>query len=715
MGVAVSFKELNLKLSYRSDTRKEIVDEFYIPVLSNSITYKRAVGFFSSSSLINISEGISKLIYNGGKIKLIVSPKMTEEDIEAIDRGYKSRKEVIEDNISRNFIEPKTKNEKERYNYLAHLIANNQLDIKIAAPRSNKVMAMYHEKIGICEDALGNIVAFTGSLNESENSFVYNFESIDVFCSWKGENDRERIELKNRNFDDMWKDNTDNLVVFDFPQALKKKILEYKKNDILDEASLVWEENKKEYIPEDKNLPRNPEWLKLREYQHEAINAWKENDFVGLLNMATGTGKTLTALAAVSELVKCKYDDNILIIIVCPYTHLIEQWKEDIKEFNINPIVAYSHPKYKNWKRDLTAVIRRLNLGVINSACVITTNATYKSEKFQEELEYAGENVLLLIDEAHNAGAEQFSKFLLKKFRYRLALSATPERHNDENGTSSILRYFRKEVFTFTLERAISEGYLTKYFYYPQIIYLTEEEREKYLKISKQIAKFMDSNGKLKSGKTVEMLLIKRARIIAGAENKITKLKELIKDKTDSNYNLIYCGATETKENESDNLSRQITAVTKLLGNEFNMKIAKFTSEESMEERKDIINKFSNGIDLQAIVAIKCLDEGVNIPAIRNAFILASTTNPREFIQRRGRVLRKYEGKEFAYIYDFITLPRSENEIYSATSKELKSDLSLIKKELIRVREFANLAENKHRAVKNIEEILSYYDGLILD
>ena len=240
MGVAVSFKELNLKLSYRSDTRKEIVDEFYIPVLSNSITYKRAVGFFSSSSLINISEGISKLIYNGGKIKLIVSPKMTEEDIEAIDRGYKSRKEVIEDNISRNFIEPKTKNEKERYNYLAHLIANNQLDIKIAAPRSNKVMAMYHEKIGICEDALGNIVAFTGSLNESENSFVYNFESIDVFCSWKGENDRERIELKNRNFDDMWKDNTDNLVVFDFPQALKKKILEYKKNDILDEASLVW-------------------------------------------------------------------------------------------------------------------------------------------------------------------------------------------------------------------------------------------------------------------------------------------------------------------------------------------------------------------------------------------------------------------------------------------------------------------------------------------
>ena len=296
-----------------------------------------------------------------------------------------------------------------------------------------------------------------------------------------------------------------------------------------------------------------------------------------------------------------------------------------------------------------------------------------------------------------------------------MALSATPERHNDENGTSSILRYFRKEVFTFTLERAISEGYLTKYFYYPQIIYLTEEEREKYLKISKQIAKFMDSNGKLKSGKTVEMLLIKRARIIAGAENKITKLKELIKDKTDSNYNLIYCGATETKENESDNLSRQITAVTKLLGNEFNMKIAKFTSEESMEERKDIINKFSNGIDLQAIVAIKCLDEGVNIPAIRNAFILASTTNPREFIQRRGRVLRKYEGKEFAYIYDFITLPRSENEIYSATSKELKSDLSLIKKELIRVREFANLAENKHRAVKNIEEILSYYDGLILD
>lgn len=188
-----------------------------------------------------------------------------------------------------------------------------------------------------------------------------------------------------------------------------------------------------------------------------------------------------------------------------------------------------------------------------------------------------------------------------------------------------------------------------------------------------------------------------------------------MKDKINSNYNLIYCGATETKDSESDNLSRQITSVTRLLGNNFNMKVAKFTSEETMDERKDIIDKFSNGIDLQAIVAIKCLDEGVNIPAIRNAFILSSTTNPREFIQRRGRVLRKYPGKEFAYIYDFITLPRNENDIYSATDKELRNDLSLIKRELVRIREFANLAENKNRALKIIEEILSCYNNLILD
>lgn len=711
----MALSDCSFDIQYRSDNIDKMINEFYNPALSQAIEYKRAVGFFSSTSLSIIASGLSNLISNKGSMKLIISQRLSKEDAESIEKGYKSRNNIIEEKLIEEFKYKKTDLEKERYNYLAHLIASNKLDVKVAIIEDYKEIAMYHEKIGIIKDKFDNCVAFSGSLNESGTAYSLNFESIDIYCSWINDIDKKRAMQKEKDFDEMWENRTKRLKIYDFPNAIKEKILQYKKDEIIPEERFNRANKVNEVNEENIELPKLPKWLDLREYQKEAIRAWKENNFIGLFNMATGTGKTLTALASIVELVNCNYDKNILIIIVCPYTHLVEQWKSDIKEFNINPIIAYSDYRYKDWPNELSKLIRRLKLGIIKSGCVVTTNTTYKSEKFQNEILNMSENTLIVIDEAHNAGAEQFSKYLFEKFKYRLALSATPERHNDESGTSSIFRYFGKEVFTFTLDRAITEGYLTRYFYYPQIIYLTEEEREKYLKISRQISKFIDSNGKLKNSKTVEMLLIKRARIIAGAENKIIRLKELMRDRIDSNYNLIYCGATETKESESDNLSRQITAVTKLLGNDFNMKVAKFTSEETMDERKDIISKFSNGIDLQAIVAIKCLDEGVNIPAIRNAFILASTTNPREFIQRRGRVLRKYPGKEFAYIYDFITLPRNENEIYSASDNELKNDLSLIKKELVRIREFANLAENKNRALKNIEEMLSYYDNLILD
>lgn len=711
----MALSDHNFDIQYRSDNMDKMISEFYTPALEQAIEYKRAVGFFSSTSLSIIATGLSKLISNKGSMKLIISQRLSKEDADAIEKGYKSRNNIIEEKLIQEFKYKKTDLDKERYNYLAHLISSNKLDIKIAVIEEYKNIAIYHEKIGIIKDKFENIVAFSGSLNESRTAYSLNFESIDVYCSWINDIDEKRATQKEKDFDEMWENRTKRLKIYDFPDAVKERILQYKKDEIIPEERFIRNDIIKEGNIEISTLPTLPKWLELRDYQKEAINAWKKSEFVGLFNMATGTGKTLTALASIVKLIECKYDENILIIIVCPYTHLVEQWKLDIKEFNINPIIAYSDHRYKDWQNELNRLIRRLKLGIVKSGCVVTTNTTYKSKKFQNEIVSMNENILIVIDEAHNAGSQQFSKYLLEKFKYRLALSATPERYNDESGTSSICRYFKREVFNFSLERAISEGYLTKYFYYPQIIYLTEEEREKYSKISKQISKYIDSNGKVKNSEFVELLLIKRARIIAGAENKIKKLKELMSDKVESNYNLIYCGATETKESESDNLSRQITAVTKLLGNDFGMKVAKFTAEETIDERKDIIRKFSNGIDLQAIVAIKCLDEGVNIPAIRNAFILASTTNPREFIQRRGRVLRKYKGKNFAYIYDFITLPRSENQIYYASDGELKSDLSLIKKEVTRIREFANLAENKYRALKDIEEILSCYDNLILE
>ncbi|OPJ56117.1 DEAD/DEAH box helicase family protein [Clostridium chromiireducens] len=702
----MSLSDLNLRIQYRSDNEYNIVKDFYIPTLSQAITYKRAVGFFSSSALSNLASGISELIKRNGRMKLIVSERLTESDIEAIKLGYKKRENVLEESMMNNFHEPSSILEEERLNYLANLIANNRLDIKVAIIENKLDMAMYHEKIGIIIDEYGNKVAFTGSLNESEFAYEQNFESIDVYCSWKNETELERAKLKELNFDSMWNDETRNLKIYNFPEAVKRKILRYRKNSVRSEMELI---SKNRIINEsiEQAKPVYPEWFKIRDYQKEAISKWRENKFIGLLNMATGTGKTLTALSAVKELSDCIINEPLLVIIVCPYTHLVEQWKDDVISFNISPIIAYSNSDYKNWEKSLEKLIYRLDLEVITFGCVLTTNSTYKSANFQNLINTYDKNILLVIDEAHNAGAYEFKKVLLPKIRYRLALSATPARHFDDEGTKELSNYFGGEIYSFDLKRAIDDGFLTKYYYYPEIISLTDDERKEYAELSKKIAKAMALSKKNKS-KSLEMLLIKRARILASAENKLTKLRELMKDQKDTYYNLVYCGAVNFIDHGKS--VKQIDKVCEILGSEFDMKVAKFTSEESSDERKKIIQNYKDGESLQVIVAIKCLDEGVNIPSIRNAYILASSSNPREFIQRRGRVLRKFEGKDYAYIYDFIVLPRERSEIPLLTPDEIKCDKSMIKREFDRVEEFAKLAQNKNRALIELDPILEYYN-----
>lgn len=708
----MGFKNLDIKIEYRSENQREIVDDFYIPVLSNAIKYKRAAGFFSSSILVEIATGLDSLIRNGGSMQLIVSPELSKEDIDAIITGYETREKVIEKALERKFNKPNSELEKERLNYLAHLISNNLMDIKIAVIDKGKTNGIYHEKIGIIEDKDGNKIAFTGSLNETDNAARRNFESIDVYRSWIGEIDAIRVANKERDFDKLWNNKTNRITIYEFPQAVKDKILRYRRNDIKREGDveiqdIMYSDDSNGLI--EKKFPRFPDWFNIREYQEEAIKAWKENNFRGLLNMATGTGKTLTALSAVTTLWR-ELKSNLAVIIVCPYTHLVEQWKEDVVAFNMNPVIAYSTSKQKNWKKKLENKIHRYNLGIVENICILTTNATYKTEKFQEIINQLEQNVLFIVDEAHNVGSWGFIKNLNDKFQFRLALSATPKRHMDEEGTNAILNYFGKEVYYFGLDRAISEGFLTKYYYYPQIVYLTDDEYKEYLDISVKLSKFiLKEDGKLKLTEAAKALLIKRARLVAGAQMKLSKLRELFQGRRDSNYNLIYCGATYVEDEDYDDEIRQIEAVTRILGNEMEMKIAKFTAKETMEERENIIRDFSDGKTLQGIVAIKCLDEGVNIPSIQNAYILASSTNPREFIQRRGRVLRKYSGKDFAYIYDFITLPRDLNTVSLVSNNILKFDYSLIKKELIRSKEFAQLALNKYEALEILEEIEEMY------
>ena len=685
----MTLKDLHIEKEYRN-LKCDVIGEFYIPVLSTAVKYKRAVGFFNSAALYEIAIGLKNLASNKGKFELIVSPRLTDEDIKSIQLGYEKRQEIIEAALLRDFHEPKNEVEISKLNLLANLIADNILDIKVAFKLDANSAGIFHEKMGIIIDGEGNKLAFTGSMNETYSGLLQNYESIDVFCNWKDE-DAERVAMKEYAFDNLW-DNLDAAMeVIPFPKIAIERLNKYKikNNETLFESQAV--DAKPDRISK---FFRIPESIELHDYQIKAIDTWISKGCRGIFDMATGTGKTYTALGALAKLSE-KLANHLAVVIVCPYQHLVEQWVEDICVFGVKPLICYS--RY-NWKKTLGRMISDYSLGITDNFCVITTNATFVTPSMQNELAKMNGDFCLVVDEAHNFGSKKQIACMSEKFNFRLALSATIVRHHDEYG----------------LKEAIADGKLTPYFYYPVLVSFNEDELHEYVEITDKVAKILK---KVPHGddlpQSAERLLIKRARIIAGAQEKVVKLKEVIAPYQNANHLLVYCGATRVEslylnENAVDSDDqRQIDEATSLLGNVLGMRVTQFTAAEDSRQRELIKEQFSKG-EIQALVAIKCLDEGMNIPGIETAFILASSTNPKEYIQRRGRVLRKAPGKKYAKIYDFITLPRPLDE-YSFQSS-IQAELSLVKREVERMRDFQELSENPSDVTEIIRAITEKYN-----
>lgn len=715
--------DLEIKSEYRS-LIDNVVQDFYIPLLKEADSYKRAVGFFSSTALIEISKGIGSMAERGGHIQIVASPYLSDEDLAAIKNGYEEREKIIEGALLRSLSdEHGDYYSMQRLNLLASLIADGILDIRIAYTEDKNGIGMYHEKMGIIEDTERNRIAFSGSMNESLTAMAVNYETIDVFCNWREGSDLDRVALKSNAFYSIWNDSEPNIKVREFSMisdALIERYRKYPPNFGLDEEQFkrIMHYHRELQKASSKALSvgaRVPEDITLHPYQEEAISVWVGDNYRGIFDMATGTGKTYTGLGAISKLSE-DLDDDLAVIIVCPYQHLVEQWVEDIVRFNIKPIIGYSSSSQKDWKKRLSKAVLDQKIRKDKSFfCFICTNATFTNAYVQEQISKIKSPVLLVVDEAHNFGARSYARLLDDRFTYRLALSATLERHRDEEGTELLYNFFGKKCIEYTLERAIEEDKLTRYKYYPILVYLNEDELTGYEQLSYEMSKCLikDKNGRYKLNKRGEILALKRARIVAGAQEKLEALKEQIKPYAKDNNILVYCGATNVLDENAgvydidESEVRQIEAVTRILGNDLGMEVARFTSQENIETRAMIKEQFLKGDRLQAIVAIKCLDEGVNIPGIRTAFILASTTNPKEYIQRRGRVLRKAKNKDIAEIYDFITLPRPLDEVSSLTAEQAQRDKALVRNELARIKEFGRLAENSmvsNELVWDIEE-----------
>lgn len=699
---------VSLRDGYRTG-RNDLIKEFYVPCMSESSRFDRAVGFFTSSSLSAAAKGISRLIRNGGTMRLIASPSLTQEDAKAITEGYRKRESVIEQALVRELDERNLTNEteKKRLAMLGWLIAEKRLDIKIALIESEEGVGVYHEKIGIFSDG-ENAVAFTGSANESISGLVANFESIQVFRSWHPEDERRTKGIIS-DFEALWSNETPSLKLYPFPEAAKRELLrlrpatspEFEPEEILESEEIPSSERRG-------FLPFLPSDLKIREYQKVAVTRWFENRARGIFEMATGTGKTVTALALTTQLYKAlaKTRRPLLVVVLCPYKHLVSQWAEESRRFGMQALQCMD--SVSKWHEAAIESIAAIRSGSLPFALLTVTNSTFSGAPFQELVSSVAQDFLLIADEVHNLGAENIRTALPENANYRLGLSATPERWFDDVGTQALYDYFGKPVFVLSLKEALDLGALTQYRYFVHPVELDDTESDAYFEITRRIALLSGQGQEITddaegASQALKLLLLKRARLIASARNKIATLRTIISPLRTTTHNLFYCGDGTVETTDGDT-ERQVIAVTKLLGLDIGMAVDTYTSETEIEKRAELRTRFGKGA-LNGLVAIRCLDEGVDIPATRRAFILASSSNPRQFIQRRGRVLRKAPGKDEAEIHDFVVVP----SVLSPEPQVFNVERNLLRRELARIVEFASLARNGHEVMHDLLPLRKKY------
>lgn len=626
-------------------------------------------------------------------MRLVTSPKLSEEDTQAIEQGLKQRDEVITAALQRELEVELPQIIQDRLGALVWLLSKGLLEIKLAVPRTLRQRGIYHEKLGVFADAEGNTLAFTGSANESASALIDNFECIDVFTSWDS-GVQKRALRKAENFQALWNDQTPNVEVMEFPEAVAKSLLDRccdqppkREPSVASDTEAYWL-NRTQPKMRKEGIPITPFWLNLRPYQKQAVDNWFKNNGRGTLKMATGSGKTITSLAVAVEL--HKQIELQALIVICPYRHLVQQWAKECRKFGLEPILAYK--SVKKWQSDLSHQLLNLKLGLQPFVTVITTNATLTGQSLQSQLTSFPKKTFLIGDEAHNLGARRLVASLPKSVGLRLGLSATPERYFDDRGTQALFDYFGQVLEPeFTLRDAIEAGALVHYRYYPILVELTEEETLRYAQLSARIGKAMAIGGDGDDNEALTTLLALRARLIGAAENKLTALRELMEQRLETDHTLFYCGDGSVEDDVTQESMRQLDAATRLLGKELGYRVNTYTAKTSLDEREDLRQQFETG-ELQGLVAIRCLDEGVDIPAIQTAVVLASSSNPRQFVQRRGRILRRHADKQRAELFDMIVIPPDLGR------ESLETERNLFRKELRRFAEFADLADNAGEA-----------------
>lgn len=716
-------------------------EKFFNDCLENSKEFDLQLGYFSSATISVLADGFASFISNGGKMRLVINHIVSEEDKDAISKGvyggiincfdltnFKSLRQTF-DEYQQQFFE-----------CLAFLIYNKRIDIRIIKPRNKKGIS--HTKSGQFRDG-DSITSFTGSANFTISGLFNNLEeikidrsdSIDMMVQKRIISQRDEFDTimngKKKNVEYLSPENLVSAIMTNYRDKDIDELLdiEAKLRKIKHERAIRERQQGKNVVCEVHDIPPSfPYPQGPREYQKTAFENWKNNKQKGLFAMATGTGKTITSLNCLFEIYQRKGYYKAIILV--PTITLVNQWEQECRKFRFSNITKV-YSKNLTWRDEVERILfnekYRTDKEPEISYIIISTYASYAREKVFNVLNgFDKKRLLLIADECHNMGSGSLAK-RLKDIPYlrRIGLSATPERQFDDGGNEKLRKFFGSEekyTYEYSMEEAINKGVLCKYMYYPHLVQLTQEEMDAYVELSDRIAKYFNfDKGRFDDiDEKLKMLLLARKRIVHKAERKLDAFRDIIErryqTKGNLKYTLVYVPEGNMPDyignnddfdrsedigddNDAEHLINQYTQVVSEVDD--HVTVRKFVSGQ--KDREEILSDFADG-RLQVLTSMKCLDEGVDVPRSELAIFCSSTGNPRQFIQRRGRVLRTHPDKKMAELHDLVVVPE-----LNPNSNSFRMEQSLLRGELMRVNNFALLSENPSYSEMELRDVMSHY------
>lgn len=648
-----------------------MVRDFYIPAMMRAISYDRAVGYFRSSILHLVQLAISDFILRGGKMRLICSTSLDDLDEKAIRSAYCDPTEVDKAMLSDIKVALRDPTSLPVVELLATIVRTGQLDIRVAYKINER--GIFHTKVGIFKDSDGDTISFEGSPNETFMAWSHNEERFKTFKSWVP-GGHEQVGDDQSYFNELWEGKRSSILVRSLSDVAKAELERYASPDPQAAVEKVRTLASSFYVTH--RVPKQ-----LQDHQLDVLKAWRVNRS-GIIDHVTGGGKTITALACIREWFASIPKGSVLIIV--PSILLAEQWRKEIcmELESLNPLILQAGgTSSQDWKEYLRDFLRPTD-SHSRSRIVIATMDTSAKEAFRNRASI-GDTNLMIVDEVHRIGSLSRRKILDFEPGGRLGLSATPQRFRDPEGTDAIFKFFGSVLepsFNIADAQKTVPPRLVNYTYHIGVISLEPDEIAEYRRLTNRIVMLYNQerdDSYDDANRSLRHALIARARILKNASSKIDYGVNYLQNRFKKNDRwLVYCDNTSQVDRLSEGLTERGLPVTRYLA--------------SMDSSKpETLERFEHlgGI----LLSIRCLDEGIDIPSVSHALILASSLNPREYLQRRGRVLRCSPGKVRAEIHDTLVGIRGPD-----------GKVCVFDNEIERARSFAGDAQNERHVLWQI-------------